>query len=168
MFDSFLRGVDAAYSNKYLDKHVYNKKLAMEAKYGKGLYGMYGEDGRFNKESLVTPHSYYTDSYGQQQATVIIQFGNYQMNGQGLKAWSLGLVKGCEYQGLDVEEEGDKFYSQLMLSDCFVTTLALTETVEHTMHNIRNMFKGWGSIKLIEVIVHNATQVLGDIIVSYQ
>ena len=140
----------------------------MEAKYGKGLYGMYGEDGRFNKESLVTPHSYYTDSYGNQQPTILIQFGNYQMNGQGLKAFTLGLVKGCEYSGLDVEGEADKFYSQLMLSDCFVTTLALTEAVEHTMKNIKNMFGGWGQIKLIEVFVHNTMQVIGDIIVSYQ
>ena len=46
--------------------------MALEAKYGKGLYGMYDEDGRFNKESLVTQHSYYKDSYGQQQPTVII------------------------------------------------------------------------------------------------
>jgi len=38
--------------------------MALEAKYGKGLYGMYDENGRFNKESLVTQHSYYKDSYG--------------------------------------------------------------------------------------------------------
>jgi len=50
---------EASYSNKYLDKHVYAKKMALEAKYGKGLYGMYDENGRFNKESLVTQHSYY-------------------------------------------------------------------------------------------------------------
>lgn len=55
-----------------------------------------------------------------------------------------------------------------MLSDCFVTTLALTEAVEHTMKNIKNMFGGWGQIKLIEVFVHNTMQVIGDIIVSYQ
>lgn len=90
------------------------------------------------------------------------------IDGQGAKAYTLGLVKGCEYQGLNVAGEADKFYSQLQLSNCFVTTMTLLDVMEVTWYNIKNMFGGWGNIKIIEVMVHNLMQVVGDSVVNYQ
>ncbi len=148
-----------------MDKHVHAHRQHLETQYGHGLVGMFNNDGTVNKTALATARR----GDKKEEPRMVVNVGKQQYDAESAKALALGFAMGLEYDGLKKEGAGSpKFYEQLALSNCFVTTDALTDNLATLWFDIVTMFDSWSDIKIFKVIVHDMTMVMGSLTVHYQ
>ena len=130
----------------------------MERVYGKGLVGLFNEEGELTHKALRA--SRMRPSYNSQPI-----FGIGTIDAEGASAWFYGLAKGMQYNGM--ESGFGNEVADSVQSDCFYSMFGLIDTASLMTHNFSNILAD-GTLQWFNVLAYDPVHMVGDLTVAYQ
>jgi len=131
----------------------------LEKVYGKGLLGMYNEDGKLTHKRLRSSTNIPSST-----------FISLNLNGLGTidaasaKAVLLGFINGIQYD--EITSELQKDLAKATQSDCFYAGYGMIDTVELLAYDWKNII-GDGSFQWFNVLAYDPLHFTGDLSVIY-
>ena len=144
-------------ASKYARQRVKQTKTHLEKVYGKGLVGLFDEDGKMTHKRL-------------RASKVVPGYNSLNLKGLGTidaesgKASAYGWAKGLQYDALASELQGDP--SEAIPSDCFYSIYGMVDTVDLLAYDWKNILSE-GQFGWFNVMAYDPLHFSGDLSVSY-
>jgi len=129
----------------------------LERIYGKGLVGLFDDDGNFDQKRLSWART--------RPAANWVQVGETQINAENVSSWFYGLSQGLQYNAM---EAGNKAKDNEEANNCFFALYGLTDSVDMFTYDAINMFATSGSVNWFNVVGYSPIQMMGNMSVVYE
>jgi len=148
--------VDAA--TRHAKQRVAGTKKHLEKVYGKGLVGLFDEEGNMTYRRMRAART-------RPAFNTMLVNGLGAINADSASAWFYGTANGLQYKGMAAGAR-DSIEDSIQ-SDCFYAVYGMVDTVDLQMHDFSNIMAD-GSFNWFNVAGYNPLHIMGDSSVSYQ
>lgn len=134
----------------------------MELVYGKGLYGLYGDDGNIDHKLFGQDRvRRYGETYNE------IPGIDYQVSGASAEAFVYGFVQGIQYAGL-VDDAASSVIGDQVMSNCFYAAKGVINSIMVIVDDFQTLGSVSGEWNWVNIIIYDPLHILGDFMVVYE
>ena len=151
----------------WAQKRVDAVKYRLERNFGKGLVGLYNENGDVDPDRLGWMNLHNGKKPLGSSISVTILPG-LTIDASTGNAYILGFVNGLQYEGLARENDALLPLDTVQLTNCFASTYALLEDFEISGYNIKTFASEPGTIKIFDVLAMDPAHILMDMTVEWE
>jgi hypothetical protein len=150
-----------AHTHKHAIRRVTEVKQHLEMVYGKGLIGLYDDDGalRLTPQKLKAARRRPSQNYA--------KIGGIMMDQEIASAGLYGFVEGFQYKGLAGAAE-EILAGDMVESNCFYAMYGLMDSVDVLAADFNNFIDPAGEIKWLNLIEYNPSHILNNFFVGYE
>lgn len=141
-------------------------KYRLERNFGKGLTGLYNEQGQVDPDRL----GWMTNKHRGKRplgAVIVDITGWTTIDATNATAQVLGFINGLQYRGLEREVEIFQ-NTQVELTNCFAATYGMIESIEEIMYTLQTMNTSPGTFKWFDLMLMDPAHILMDFTVQWQ
>lgn len=134
----------------------------MELVYGKGLYGLYGDDGKIDHKRFGQDRvRHYGETY------IEITGVDNQVSGASAEAFVYGFVSGLQYAGL-TDDLAASVVEDAVMSNCFYAAKGVMGSITVISDDFKNLGKVSGEWNWVNIILYDPLHIMGDFTVVYE
>lgn len=151
----------------WAQKRVDAVKYRLERNFGKGLVGLYNENGDVDPDRF----GWMNRKHGKRplgSAINVTILPGLTLNASTGSALVLGFVNGMQYEGLAREDSPVLPIETVALTNCFASTFALLEDFDVLGNNIDTFSSEPGTLKIFDVLAMDPAHILMDMTVEWE
>lgn len=145
--------------SSYSRKRVREVRTHLEKIYGKGLVGLFNEDGKFMEDRLSLART--------RPKATWVNIGGNQIDAETSSAWFYGLSKGLQYKGMAGGGGGDSDASAAS-SNCFFALYGMTDSIDGLVNDAKSLTATSGSVNWFNIVGYSPIHLLGNLSVTYE
>jgi hypothetical protein len=142
-------------------RRVTEVKNHLEMVYGKGLVGLYNDDGALE----ITPSK--LKAARRRPAQNYTKIGGIMMDQETSTTFVYGFTEGLQYAGLSGAAT-EIMAGELVESNCFYAMYGMIDSVDVLMSDFNNFIDPAGEIKWVNFIMYNPMHIVNNAFVGYE